>query len=87
MKSSLLLILLAGAGPASSAWAGPTYKCAGPTGATVFSQTPCGKDAFDSARPGRLQSRVEGLGSPLAFLFAKISDAGPIAPCRASQAV
>jgi hypothetical protein len=47
MKSSLLLILLAGAGLASSAWAGPIYKCAGPTGATVFSQTPCGKDASE----------------------------------------
>src|SRR5215467_9001934 len=39
MKSSLLLILLAAAGLASPAWAGPIYKCAGPTGATVFSQT------------------------------------------------
>ena len=45
MKSSLLLVLLAVAGLASSASAGPIYKCAGPTGATVFSQTPCGKDA------------------------------------------
>jgi hypothetical protein len=45
MKSSLFLILLAAAGLASSASAGPIYKCAGPTGATVFSQTPCGKDA------------------------------------------
>jgi hypothetical protein len=45
MKSSLFLILLAVAAFASSAWAGPIYKCAGPTGATVFSQTPCGKDA------------------------------------------
>lgn len=52
MKSSLLLILLAGAGFASSALAGPIYKCAGPTGATVYSQTPCGKDAAAMASNG-----------------------------------
>jgi hypothetical protein len=46
MKSSLLLLfLLAAAGLASTASAGTIYKCAGPTGAIVFSQTPCGADA------------------------------------------
>jgi hypothetical protein len=52
MKSSLLLFLLAAAGLASSAHAGPIYKCAGPTGATVYSQTPCGKDAAAIASNG-----------------------------------
>jgi hypothetical protein len=52
MKSSLLLILLALAGLASSASAGTIYKCAGPTGATVYSQTPCGKDAAAMASNG-----------------------------------
>lgn len=52
MKSSLLLFLIAAAGLASSAAAGPIYKCAGPTGATVFSQTPCGKDAAAIASNG-----------------------------------
>lgn len=56
MKSSLLLILLAGAGLASSAAAGPIYKCAGPTGGTVFSQTPCGKDAAAMASNGTKSS-------------------------------
>ena len=52
MKSSLLLILLAAAGLASTASAGTIYKCAGPTGATVYSQTPCGKDAAAMASNG-----------------------------------
>jgi hypothetical protein len=52
MKSSLLLFLLAAAGLASSAAAGPIYRCTGPTGATVFSQTPCGKDAATIASNG-----------------------------------
>jgi hypothetical protein len=52
MKSSLLLILLMAAGLASSASAGTIYKCAGPTGATVYSQTPCGKDAAAMASNG-----------------------------------
>jgi hypothetical protein len=52
MKSSLLLILLAAAGLASTASAGTIYKCAGPTGAIVFSQTPCGKDAAQIASNG-----------------------------------
>ncbi len=52
MKSSLLLILLAAAGFASSASAGAIYKCAAPTGGTVYSQTPCGKDAAQMASNG-----------------------------------
>jgi uncharacterized protein DUF4124 len=52
MKSMLLLVLLAAAGLASSASAGSIYKCAGPTGATVYSQTPCGKDAAAMAPNG-----------------------------------
>ena len=52
MKSSLLLILLAAAGLASTASAGTIYKCAGPTGSTVYSQTPCGKDAAAIASNG-----------------------------------
>ena len=52
MKRLLLLVLLATAGFASSASAGPIYKCAGPTGATVYSQTPCGKDASAMASNG-----------------------------------
>jgi uncharacterized protein DUF4124 len=45
MHRPLLLVLLAAAGLPSLALAAPIYKCAGPTGATVFSQVPCGKDA------------------------------------------
>ena len=45
MKSSLLWVLLAATGLASSATAGTIYKCAAPTGGTVYSQVPCGKDA------------------------------------------
>jgi len=45
MHRHALLILIAAAGLPSLALAAPIYKCAGPTGATVFSQTPCGKDA------------------------------------------
>jgi uncharacterized protein DUF4124 len=52
MKSLLLLVLLAAAGFAASASAGPIYKCAGPTGGTVYSQTPCGKDAAAIASNG-----------------------------------
>jgi len=52
MKSLLLLILLAAAGLASTASAGAIYKCAAPTGGTVYSQTPCGKDAAAMASNG-----------------------------------
>lgn len=45
MHRHVLLVLLAAAGLPSLAFAAPIYKCAGPTGGTVFSQTPCGKDA------------------------------------------
>jgi hypothetical protein len=45
MHRPLLILLLGIAGASSPAIAAPIYKCAGPTGATVFSQTPCGKDA------------------------------------------
>jgi hypothetical protein len=44
MHRHVLLVLLA-TGLPSLALAAPIYKCAGPTGATVFSQVPCGKDA------------------------------------------
>ena len=37
MKSSLLLVLLAAVGLASSASAATIYKCAAPTGGTVYS--------------------------------------------------
>ena len=45
MHRYVLIVLLGAAGLPSLALAAPIYKCAGPTGATVFSQTPCGKDA------------------------------------------
>jgi hypothetical protein len=45
MHRHVLLVLLAAAGLPSLALAAPIYKCKGPTGATVFSQVPCGKDA------------------------------------------
>ena len=58
MKSSLLLVLLAAVGLASSASAATIYKCAGPTGATVYSQTPCGKDAAAMASNGTKTSNA-----------------------------
>ncbi len=45
MHRQLLLVLLAAASLPSLASAAPIYKCAGPTGGTVFSQVPCGKDS------------------------------------------
>jgi len=45
MHRLALLVLLAAASLPSLAFAAPIYKCAGPTGAIVFSQVPCGKDA------------------------------------------
>jgi len=45
MHRHILLVLLAAASLPSLAFAAPIYKCAGPTGAIVFSQVPCGKDA------------------------------------------
>jgi len=45
MHRHILFVLLAAAGLPSLAFAAPIYKCAGPTGAIVFSQVPCGKDA------------------------------------------
>jgi uncharacterized protein DUF4124 len=79
MKSSLLLILLAAAGLASTASAGTIYKCAGPTGAIVFSQTPCGKDAAQIASNGSKASAPAGdAGSDRAALekIAARCDAG-----------
>jgi hypothetical protein len=69
MKSSLLLVLLAAAGFAASASAGNIYKCAGPTGATVFSQVPCGKDAAAVASNGsKATTPVAGAGNDKATL-------------------
>jgi len=45
MHRHILFVLLAAASLPSLAFAAPIYKCAGPTGAIVFSQVPCGKDA------------------------------------------
>jgi hypothetical protein len=45
MDRIVLLVLLATASLPSLALAAPIYKCAAPTGGTVFSQVPCGKDA------------------------------------------
>ena len=50
MQRLLLLVLLALPALAS---AGTIYKCAGPTGATVFSQVPCGTDAAAIGPGGR----------------------------------
>ncbi len=58
MKSSLLLVLLAAVGLASSASAATIYKCAAPTGGTVYSQTPCGKDAAAIASNGMKASNT-----------------------------
>ncbi len=67
MKSSLLWILLAGV--ASSASAGTIYKCTGPTGAMVFSQVPCGKDAAAVASNGsRTNAPVADAGNDKAAL-------------------
>jgi len=52
MHRHLLLLLLAAAALPSLAFAAPIYKCAGPTGGTVFSQVPCGKDSAAVGGPG-----------------------------------
>lgn len=71
MKSSLLLFLLAAAGLASTASAGSIYKCAGPTGATVYSQTPCGKDAAAMASNGsKASASANDAGNDKAVLTA-----------------
>jgi uncharacterized protein DUF4124 len=61
MHRSLLLVLLAAAGLPSLASAGNIYRCTGPTGATVFSQVPCGKDASAVASTG-----AKSAGTPVA---------------------
>jgi hypothetical protein len=48
----LLVVLLAAVGLPSLVSAATIYRCAGPGGATVFSQVPCGKDASEVASPG-----------------------------------
>ena len=71
MKSLLLLVLIAAAGLASTAAAGPIYKCAGPTGATVYSQTPCGKDAAAIASNGtKTSANTNDAGNDKAVLTA-----------------
>jgi hypothetical protein len=47
MHRSILLVLLAAACAPSLAGAASIYRCTGPTGATVFSQVPCGKDSAE----------------------------------------
>lgn len=45
MRTTLLLVLIAGAGVPFVAAAAPIYRCTDAKGATVYSQVPCGKDA------------------------------------------
>ena len=45
MRTTLLLVLIAGAGVPLLAAAAPIYRCTDAKGATVYSQVPCGKDA------------------------------------------
>jgi hypothetical protein len=45
MRTTLLLVLIAGAGVPFLAQAAPIYRCTDAKGATVYSQVPCGKDA------------------------------------------
>jgi len=52
MRRLILLVLLAAVGVPSLVSAATIYRCAGPGGATVFSQVPCGKDASEVASPG-----------------------------------
>jgi hypothetical protein len=52
MRRLILLVLLAAVGLPSLVSAATFYRCAGPGGATVFSQVPCGKDASEVAAPG-----------------------------------
>ena len=47
MQRSILLVLFTAIGVPSLASAAPIYRCTGPTGATVFSQVPCGKDSAE----------------------------------------
>lgn len=44
MHRSMMFVLILMLAPLSAP-AAPIYRCTGPTGATVFSQVPCGKDA------------------------------------------
>jgi hypothetical protein len=45
MHRSMMFALILTLGLPSAASAATIYRCTGPTGATVFSQVPCGKDA------------------------------------------
>ena len=47
MHRSILLVLLTAACAPTLAGAASIYRCTGPTGATVFSQVPCGKDSAE----------------------------------------
>lgn len=45
MRTTLLLVLIAGASLPLAAMSAPIYRCTDAKGATVYSQVPCGKDA------------------------------------------
>ena len=55
MHRSLVLALFIILALPALAWAAPIYRCAGPGGATVFSQVPCGNDAAQVAPSGAMK--------------------------------
>ncbi len=54
-RSMLVLLVMLFAG-SSLASAGTIYRCSAPGGGTIFSQTPCGKDAAELATAGSKKS-------------------------------
>ena len=64
MNRSLLLVLLAALGAPSIAPAASIYRCTGPTGATVFSQVPCGKDSSEVGGSGSKKSDASAIADP-----------------------
>lgn len=58
MRTTLLLVLIAGAGVSLVANAAPIYRCTDAKGATVYSQVPCGKDATQLGASGNAKANA-----------------------------
>src|SRR3954447_19068134 len=63
MDRSIALVIFLAIGLPSLASAAPIYKCSGPTGATVFSQVPCGKDSAQVGS-GAKKSAIPAIADP-----------------------
>jgi hypothetical protein len=65
MDRSIALIFFLAIGLPSLVSAAPIYRCSGPTGATVFSQVPCGKDSAEVGS-GAKKTAVPAIADPAA---------------------